>query len=58
MNLIDKFLLLNILLIAYYLAVAGPWGNPRYFAPCLINLSIFFSYGFNNLKDLIHSLKA
>lgn len=53
----DKLLILNILFILYYIAVAGPWGNPRYFTPCLINLSIFFSYGFNHLKGLLNISK-
>ncbi len=45
----DKFLILNILSILYFISIAGLWGQPRYFTPCLINLSFFFAYGANNI---------
>ncbi len=45
----DKFLILNILSILYFISVAGLWGQPRYFTPCLINISFFFAYGLNNI---------
>lgn len=45
----DKFLILNILSILYFIGIAGLWGQPRYFAPCLINISFFFAYGLNNI---------
>jgi 4-amino-4-deoxy-L-arabinose transferase-like glycosyltransferase len=45
----DKFLIFNILSILYFISIAGLWGQPRYFAPCLINLSFFFAYGANNI---------
>ena len=45
----DKFLILNLLSILYFIMIAGVWGQPRYFAPCLINISFFFSYGVNNI---------
>ena len=50
----DKFLILNLLSITYFILIAGMWGNPRYFAPCLINISFFFSYGFVEVKLFIN----
>ena len=44
----DKFLILNILSILYFLSIAGLWGYPRYFTPCLINISFFFANGLND----------
>lgn len=49
----DKFLLLNFISILYFITIAGFWGSPRYFAPCLINISFFFAYGFISLKDFL-----
>jgi len=45
----DKFLILNILSILYFISIAGLWGYPRYFTPCLINISFFFAHGLNNV---------
>ena len=45
----DKFLIFNIISIFYFLGIAGLWGQPRYFTPCLINISFFFAYGANNI---------
>ena len=44
----DKFLILNILSILYFVSIAGLWGYPRYFTPCLINISFFFANGLND----------
>tara|TARA_Y100001970_G_C14201945_1_gene841628 strand:+ start:778 stop:2196 length:1419 start_codon:yes stop_codon:yes gene_type:complete len=46
----DKFLLFNILSILYFVLISGMWGNPKYFTPCMISLSLFFSMGFSELK--------
>ncbi len=45
----DKFLIFNLISVLYFIGIAGLWGQPRYFAPCLINLSFFFAYGANNI---------
>ena len=45
----DKFLILNIISILYFIGIAGLWGQPRYFTPCLINISFFFAYGASNI---------
>ena len=45
----DKFLMLNLLSILYFILIAGLWGYPRYFTPCLINISFFFANGFNHI---------
>ncbi len=47
----DKFLILNILSILYFIAIAGFWGNAKYFIPCIISLSFFFAYGFDISKN-------
>ena len=45
----DKFLMLNLLSILYFISIAGLWGYPRYFTPCLINISFFFANGLNHI---------
>ena len=50
----DFFLIFNIFSILYYLSISGLWGNPKYFAPCMISTIFFFSMGF---KKLLFSLK-
>ena len=45
----DKFLIFNLISIFYFIGIAGLWGQPRYFTPCLINISFFFAYGANNI---------
>ena len=46
----DFFLIFNIFSILYYLFISGLWGNPKYFAPCMISTIFFFSIG---LKKII-----
>ena len=46
----DKFLLFNIISIFYFISISCLWGNPKYFAPCMISLSFFFSIGLLELK--------
>ena len=41
----NKFLLFQILSISYFVAIAGFWGNPKYFVPCIVSLSFFFAKG-------------
>ena len=41
-----KFYLFNFISIFYFIAIAGFWGNYKYFMPCLINMSFFFTEGF------------
>ena len=45
----DKFLIFNLISILYFVSIAGLWGQPRYFTPCLINISFFFAYGANTI---------
>ena len=45
----DKFLIFNLISILYFVSIAGLWGQPRYFTPCLVNISFFFAYGLNNI---------
>ena len=46
----DKFLLFNNISILYFILISGMWGNPKYFAPCMISLSFYFSIGFIEFK--------
>ena len=46
----DFFLIFNIFSILYYLSISGLWGNPKYFAPCMISIIFFFCIG---LKKVI-----
>lgn len=43
----NKFLIFQIFSILYFIAIAGFWGNPKYFVPCIISLSFFFARGLN-----------
>ena len=45
----DKFLIFNLISILYFVSIAGLWGQPRYFTPCLVNISFFFAYGANTI---------
>ena len=46
----DKFLIFNFFSIFYFIIISGMWGNPKYFAPCMISLSFFFSVGLIQMK--------
>jgi len=41
----DKFLLFHISSVLYFILISGLWGNPKYFTPCILSLSIFFAKG-------------
>jgi len=45
LTLFDKFLFFNICSVIYFVLMSGFWGNPKYFLPCILNLSFFFSDG-------------
>ena len=45
-NEINKFFVFNIFSILYFILVSGLWGNPKYFAPCMVSVCFFFSVGF------------
>ena len=47
----DFFLIFNVFSILYYLSISGLWGNPKYFAPCMISIIFFFCIG---LKKVIN----
>ncbi len=51
LNGFDKFLILNFLSIFYFIAISGLWGNPKYFTPCMISISFFFSSGFMQFQE-------
>ena len=42
---VHKFYLFNVISIFYFISIAGFWGNFKYFVPCLINMSFFFTEG-------------
>lgn len=46
----DKFLIFNLISILYFIIISGFWGNPKYFTPCVLSLSLFFSHGFYELE--------
>lgn len=55
LNDFDNFLIFNILSIFYFIGIAGFWGNPKYFAPCMVSVILFFSIGVDKIaKDLIN----
>ena len=43
----NRFLIFQIISISYFVLISGLWGNPKYFVPCIISLSIFFAQGLN-----------
>ncbi len=51
-----NFQILLILSIAYYVAIGGWLGNPRYLSTNLIFLSVFFIFGLSNLKKIATKL--
>ena len=57
LNAYERFLIFNLLSIFYFIAVSGLWGNPKYFAPCMLSLSLFFSEGFNYISTRFFSKK-
>tara|TARA_B100001121_G_C18661993_1_gene609351 strand:+ start:227 stop:1633 length:1407 start_codon:yes stop_codon:yes gene_type:complete len=46
----DNFYLFNLISILYFLLIAGFWGNPKYFTPCMISMSFFFVEGFSFVR--------
>ena len=46
----DRFLLFNNISILYFILISAMWGNPKYFTPCMISLSFYFSIGFIEFK--------
>jgi len=48
---INKFYIFNFFSILYFILISGLWGNPKYFAPCMISISFFFSIGFKYIFD-------
>ena len=57
LNTYERFLIFNLLSMFYFIAVSGLWGNPKYFAPCMLSLSLFFSEGFNYISTRLFSKK-
>tara|TARA_Y100000591_G_scaffold331667_1_gene366334 strand:+ start:2995 stop:4467 length:1473 start_codon:yes stop_codon:yes gene_type:complete len=54
----DKFLIFNFLSAIYFILISGFWGNPKYFLPCIINFSFFFSFGANFIIKQFIKLKS
>ena len=53
-----NFLIYLIISIAYFSLIGGWVGNPRYLTPNIIFLSIFFAYGFIEIKNkLLKNIK-
>lgn len=48
------FLLFNILSVLYFVSISGLWGNPKYLAPCMVSIGLFFSEG---LQFLVQKYK-
>lgn len=48
---INKFYIFNFFSILYFILISGLWGNPKYFAPCMISISFFFSIGFKYIFE-------
>ena len=38
---IDKYLILNLMLIFYFIFMGGPYGNSRYLVPALLSFFTF-----------------
>jgi len=54
---LDKFYLFNLISICYFLFISGLWGNFKYFAPCLISLSFYFTEGLIFFKKFFYDKK-
>ncbi len=50
LNDFDIFLFFNTVSIFYFIGISGLWGNPKYFAPCMISVIFFFSMGVERVK--------
>jgi hypothetical protein len=53
----DSFLIFNIFSIAYFILISGFWGNPKYFAPCMISVIFFFSIGLEKITKNVFKKK-
>ena len=42
-NELINFLIFNFFSVFYIILIAGLWGNPKYFIPCIVNLMFFFT---------------
>lgn len=49
-NELTNFLSFNFLSIIYIILIAGFWGNPKYFVPCIVNLTFIIAAGFQDKK--------
>ncbi len=55
----DKKIFLITSISAFYFFFILSWlGNPRYFTPCLIYLSLFFGFGLDRLLEILSYKKA
>ena len=49
-----KILFLSLILAIYFFFILSWLGNPRYFTPCLIYLSLFFGFGLDKLIKILN----
>ena len=52
-----KIFLLTSISVFYFFFILSWLGNPRYFTPCLIYLSLFFGFGLDKLIEIFKSKK-
>ena len=53
-----KIFLFSFISIIYFFFILSWLGNPRYFTPCLIYLSIFFGFGLDKLLEILRLKKV
>jgi hypothetical protein len=49
----DIFLIFNIMTVLYFVLISGLWGNPKYLAPCILSIVLFFSMGAERLINFL-----
>jgi hypothetical protein len=53
-----KIFFLSLISAIYFFFILSWLGNPRYFTPCLIYLSLFFGFGLDKLIEILRYKKA
>ena len=53
-----KIFLLSSISVFYFFFILSWLGNPRYFTPCLIYLSLFFGFGLDKLIEIFKAKKV
>ena len=39
--------------VLYFVLISGLWGNPKYLAPCILSIVLFFSMGAERLINFL-----